>query len=167
MSRSDLGGWGLAPDLAAQPSSVPEQVPGGGSLQGWQSARILRGVTVLILEDHADTRESFAAGLRQEGAEVITAATAQAALLQFEQQRPDAMVVDIELPDVDGWDFLEAVRRLEGGRSVPGIAVSCHNEREDRHRSILAGFRLHVPKPLDAPRLARIVAGVLTHFADQ
>jgi CheY-like chemotaxis protein len=128
---------------------------------------ILHGITVLLLEDHDDTRDSLAAGLEQEGARVIKTATAQHALLEVELYRPDILVVDIELPEVDGCEFLAAVRRLPLSRGAPppAIAVTCHNGPDDRRRTLLSGFRLHVPKPIDGMRLAQIVAGVLTHFS--
>src|SRR4051812_6058646 len=88
----------------------------------------LQGITVLLLEDHADTRDALKAGLEQTGARVVATDTAQAAIFEFEHHHPDVLVVDLELPEVDGWDFLAAVRRLPTyqGSRVPAIAVTCH-----------------------------------------
>jgi CheY-like chemotaxis protein len=123
-------------------------------------AKTLSGVTILLVEDHKDTREMFARALEQRGAVVLQAASAQVALLWIETTRPGLAIVDIELPDVDGWDLMDAMRRLTGRKIPPVIAVSAHSEPEDRRRSLLAGFLLHVAKPVDGDRLADIATAV-------
>lgn len=92
------------------------------------------------------------------------AESAQAALLLVEHHRPDLMIVDIELPEIDGCAFLKAVRRLpekSGGRT-PAVALTVHNEPEDRRRSIATGFRLHLAKPVTAGQLAYKLATLLS-----
>lgn len=125
---------------------------------------ILDGLKLLLLEDHADTRESLAVGLRGYGADVVEADSAQAALLLVESHHPDLLVVDIELPEVDGWSFLRALRKLprESGGRTPAVALTVHNEPEDRRRSILSGFRLHLAKPMTAGQLAGKVETLLS-----
>jgi CheY-like chemotaxis protein len=118
---------------------------------------------VLLVEDDTETREMFGQALIAAGMDVIGAASAQAGMLQIEMARPDLLVVDLDLPDADGWTLLEAVRGLpaSSGGLVPAIAVTALNERDDRRRSMHAGFVLHVAKPIDGPALARVVTGVL------
>lgn len=124
----------------------------------------LQGVTVLILEDHKDTREMYAANLRGQGAAVHEAGTAQTAMLLLQEKRPDVMLVDLELPDVDGWHFVKAVRQLdpEEGGKTPAIALTVHNTPEARGRTLTSGFQLHLQKPMDPEELTRIIAGLLT-----
>jgi CheY-like chemotaxis protein len=125
--------------------------------------QMLRGVRVLMLEDHRDTREVYANGLRRQGAEVLEAASAQVAMLMVQQEKPDVLVVDLELPDVDGRDFLRAVRALppDAGGRTPAVALTVHNQQEVRAQSIFAGFQLHLAKPMDPLELARLLAGLL------
>ncbi len=122
----------------------------------------LRGVRVLLVEDHLDTLHACATGLEQLGADVSTATTAQMALVALEKFAPDVLVVDIGLPDVDGNDLLSKVRsrRPHAGWDTPAIAVTAYNSPQDRLRTVQAGFRQHVPKPVEAQELGRIVAEV-------
>src|SRR5690349_14026606 len=111
----------------------------------------LKGVKVLLLEDHKDTREMYASNLRRQGAVVLEAATAQTAMLLLQEKRPDVMLVDLELPDVDGWHFVKAVRQLkpEDGGKTPAVALTVHNTAEARGRTLTSGFQLHLQKPMD------------------
>jgi CheY-like chemotaxis protein len=126
-------------------------------------AEPLKGVRVLLVEDHRDTCLTYAEGLRQAGADVATAFTAQMALLALQLRTPDVLVVDIGLPDVDGNDFLRYVRarRPSAGWDVPAIALTAYNTPQDRMRTLDAGFRLHVAKPIDPAALGALVARVV------
>ena len=119
---------------------------------------LLDGLTVLYLEDDADTREVMTLGLERHGARVVACDSAQVALLAWESQRPDLIVADLELadPQLDGWRFMEAGRALssERLRRTPAIALSVHNEPADRLKSLSAGFTLHMAKPITPDQLA-------------
>jgi CheY-like chemotaxis protein len=129
-----------------------------------QFSRFLQGMTLVIVEDHRDTRELYATALRKRGAEVLEAASAQMALLLIEQAAPDLVLLDIELPDLNGYDLLQAVRRLptERIRNTSFVALSVRNQTHDRAESLMRGCRLHISKPIDPEELARIVGGLLT-----
>jgi CheY-like chemotaxis protein len=127
---------------------------------------LLDGIKVLLLDDDADTREELSAGLEQQGAQVIEAASAQAALLHVEEDRPDIVIAEVEMPEVDGWGFVRAMRKLgpERGGRTPAVALTDHNTPEDRIRSVTAGFVLHVAKPLAPAQLGDLIVAVLqTH----
>jgi CheY-like chemotaxis protein len=123
----------------------------------------LTGVRLLLVEDDADTRNVLATGLRQLGCEVFVAGSAQVALLALQRQPPDALLIDIGLPDVNGCDLLRAVRRLRPlrGWDVPAIAVTALGSPEDRLATVRAGFRTHLTKPVEASTLADAVLSVL------
>jgi CheY-like chemotaxis protein len=125
--------------------------------------RILNGVTVLFVEDHDDTRETVARELSEQGARVLTAESAQIGLLAVERERPDVLLVDLEMPEVDGWGFLRAVRRMPPARGgqTPAVALTAHNSSADKRRSLLNGFKLHLAKPVGGERLAQVLAGLL------
>ena len=131
--------------------------------RGKVGARILAGVTVLFVEDHDDTREAVARDLVEHGARVLTARSAQTGLLLVEREQPDLLLVDLEMPDVDGYGFLRAVRRLPAARGgqAPAVALTAHNTPEDKRRSLLNGFRVHLAKPVSGVRLAQVLAGLL------
>jgi len=73
---------------------------------------LLDGPSILYLEDDSDTREVMALGLELHGARVQATDSASAALLMFETQRHDVALADLELPEVDGWTFMKAPRKL-------------------------------------------------------
>ncbi len=125
--------------------------------------RPLAGVTILVVDDHDETRETLAESLKTGGARVLSAHSAQAALLTLEQERPDLLLTDLEMPEVDGWELMLRVRALppEGGGRTPGIALSAHNTHEDRAKSLKAGFRLHLAKPFDPRELVDLLAAML------
>jgi DNA-binding response OmpR family regulator len=127
---------------------------------------LLDGLTVLYLEDDADTREIMVVGLERHGARVLSTDSAQAALLMFEQDRPDVVIADLELPELDGWSFIQAIRELpsERDKRTPAIAVTVHNESPDKMKSLSAGFTLHMAKPLTPDQLAARVALLVRRF---
>ena len=124
----------------------------------------LRGITILFLEDHRDTREMYASHLRRQGALVYEASTAQMGMLELQDKKPDILLVDLELPDVDGVQFVKAVRQLkpEEGGKTPAVALTVHNTPEARAKTLTGGFQLHLHKPMDPDELARILAGLMT-----
>jgi CheY-like chemotaxis protein len=123
----------------------------------------LLGTTILVVEDHDETRDTIAEVLTQAGAHVLAAASAQAAILMLEDERPNLLVSDIEMPDVDGWSLVRTVRALppERGGLTPAVALTVHNSREDRAKSLRAGFQLHLPKPFEPEPLADLLAALL------
>jgi CheY-like chemotaxis protein len=100
--------------------------------------------------------------LAQAGAEVIECRTADEALQAFEHRRPDVLVSDIEMPSQDGYSLIRKVRALapEQGGKTPAVALTAFSRPEDRIRSLMAGFNIHVSKPVDPAELTTIVASL-------
>ena len=122
----------------------------------------LSGVKVLVLDDADDARELIRRVLLECSAEVLPAANAQQALTLIERERPDVLISDIGMPDMDGYEFLRHVRALgdqRGGR-VPAIALTAFARSEDRTRALHAGFLVHVAKPVEPSELVATVATV-------
>jgi PAS domain S-box-containing protein len=122
----------------------------------------LSGLKVLVVDDHADARDLVKRVLEDCGAEVLTAAGATEALGLIEQDKPDVLVSDIGMPDIDGYELLRRVRALgpaHGGR-IPAVALTAFARSEDRTRALRAGFLVHVSKPVDPSELVATVASV-------
>jgi CheY-like chemotaxis protein len=121
---------------------------------------LLDGLTVLYLEDDPDTREMMVLGLERHGAHVLATDSVQVALLTFEQHRPDVVIADLELPELDGWMLMQSLRDLRSEREkrTPAIALTVHNQPADRLKSLSAGFTLHMAKPLSPDQLAQRIA---------
>jgi CheY-like chemotaxis protein len=93
----------------------------------------LGGVKVLIVDDQAETRELTASILAQSGAMVHTSATAKEALRQVETDTPQVLVVDISMPEMDGYAFLKAIReRNDAACDTPAIAFTAYASQADR-----------------------------------
>jgi CheY-like chemotaxis protein len=80
----------------------------------------------------------------------------------LQQCRPDVLVSDIEMPNQDGYSLIRRIRALapdEGGKT-PAVALSAYSRPEDRIRSLMAGFNLHVSKPVEPGELITVVASL-------
>ncbi len=122
----------------------------------------LDGLRVLIVDDEADARHLLTMILGQYGAQVMAASSASDALLALQEYRPHILVSDIGMPQEDGYTLIRQVRALptdQGGR-IPAVALTAYARAEDRTQALLAGFQLHVPKPVNPGELAAVVANL-------
>jgi PAS domain S-box-containing protein len=121
------------------------------------SADRLDGITILVVDDEADTRELLKAGLENCGAQVFVAGSAAEAFDALDSQIPDVVISDIGMPYVDGYDLIRKLRTMpdDKGGSVPAIALTAYARVEDRLRALRSGYQMHVPKPVE---LAELVA---------
>jgi CheY-like chemotaxis protein/anti-sigma regulatory factor (Ser/Thr protein kinase) len=122
----------------------------------------LAGLKVLVVDDQSDARDLIKRVLEDCAAEVVTAATAEEALVLLETYRPDVLVSDIGMPDADGFELLRRIRALgaERGGKIPAIALTAFARSEDRTRALRAGFLVHVSKPVDSSELVATVASI-------
>ena len=133
-----------------------------GQLAQTSESDVLRGATVLVIEDHADSRDLLVNVLEAAGARVLSAAASAKALELAAAERPDLLVVDIGLPGEDGYSLLRRVRSLEAltGRSVPAVAVTAYARTSDRDQALAAGFAHHMAKPVDPHQLVELLASL-------
>ena len=84
------------------------------------------------------------------------------ALPMLQRCRPDVLISDIEMPNQDGYSLIRRIRALEpgDGGKTPAVALSAYSRPEDRIRSLLAGFNLHVSKPVEPSELTTVVASL-------
>jgi signal transduction histidine kinase len=146
-------------DQAAVPAHPPaDDTPGAAAAQ----AVDLHGVRVLLVDDEADARELMQQVLADAGAIVRVGGSAGEGLEAFRAERPDVLVSDIGMPGEDGYSLLAAVRRLEAedGPRVPAIALTAFARAEDRRKALLAGFQLHISKPIEPTELTAAIASL-------
>ncbi len=119
----------------------------------------LVGHSILLLEDHADSRELLVQALRGSGAAVAAFGAARDAFAALERVRPSVIVADIALPEEDGYSFIRRVRAhsTTAIRSVPAIAVTAYATVQDRAEALAVGFQQHLPKPIDPGRLVQAI----------
>ena len=104
----------------------------------------------------------MAAALMVQGAEVVHFGSAIEALEEMERRTFDVLVSDIGMPEMDGYWLINKVRQLplECGGRIPAAALTAYAGIEDRRRVLLAGYQLHLPKPVEPASLPSIVANL-------
>jgi predicted PurR-regulated permease PerM/ActR/RegA family two-component response regulator len=119
----------------------------------------LSGVTVAVVDNDEEVRTSVVSLLEQAGAEVFFARSGLEALALLEASRPDVILSDLAMPEMDGLDLIRLIRALppERGGTIPAAAVTGYSTDEDRARSLAAGFQEHLSKPVDAEALISTV----------
>jgi CheY-like chemotaxis protein/anti-sigma regulatory factor (Ser/Thr protein kinase) len=121
----------------------------------------LDGLGVLLVEDHADSRETIALTLESLGAAVTAVPAVADALAVLRDRSVDILVSDLGMPGADGFDLIRRIRWQEdrGGRPrLPAIALTAYASAEDRERALVAGYDGHVAKPVDADELGAALA---------
>jgi PAS domain S-box-containing protein len=127
----------------------------------------LAGVRALVVDDEEDARELVKTVLAQHGADVVAACSAAEAFALMTapcNKPPDVIVSDLGMPDEDGYSLLRRVRHWERAHHVytPAVALTAYGRSEDRMRALMAGFQMHVAKPVEPGELAIVVASVLS-----
>lgn len=126
---------------------------------GYARVQAIRGATILLVEDRPINRDVAIGFLEQAGLQVQTAADGRQALALVKQQHFDAVLMDIQMPVMDGLAAAEAIRRLGETpdypqlATLPILAMTAHAMRGDRERSLAAGMNDHITKPIDPDEL--------------
>jgi signal transduction histidine kinase/CheY-like chemotaxis protein len=123
----------------------------------------LEGIQVLVVDDEADTREFIAFLLEQQGAIVRTVASANEALAAIAQSKPDVLLSDLGMPEVDGFALIQKLRSLsaERGGKIPAIALTAYAGEATQQQVFAAGFQMYISKPADPSKLIVAIAGLL------
>ncbi|MBV8780556.1 MAG: PAS domain S-box protein, partial [Phycisphaerae bacterium] len=131
----------------------------GGNAASSTEQPALPQVHVLLVEDEAETRKAMTQLLRRSGAVVTAVTSAAPAFETFERSRPDLLVIDIGLPDEDGYSLIRRIRALEAGVArVPAVAVTAFARPDDRAQALSAGFDQHIGKPVEPRALVSALA---------
>jgi signal transduction histidine kinase len=117
----------------------------------------LAGVRVLVVDDNQDAADSIGLLIGDFGAEVRVAYDAAGAFAALKEFNPSLVLLDIGLPDLNGYEACQQIRRIKGG-AVSIVAVTGWGQDEDRRRALDAGFDAHLTKPVDPDRLAALAA---------
>jgi two-component system, cell cycle response regulator DivK len=120
---------------------------------------------VLIIEDNERNRKLARDILNHAGFETLEAGTAEAGLALAEECSPSIVLMDVQLPGIDGVQALHRLRSDPATAGIPVIAVTAFAMRADRERFLAAGFDHYVEKPLDIREFPRQVADALTRAA--
>ncbi len=110
--------------------------------------------TILYVEDNNDNRRLVRRVLNAEGYDVIEAANAAEALELLESKKPGLILMDINMPDMDGYALTTMIKHKPGFESVPILAITANVMRGDKERSLEAGCDGYIQKPIDIDLLA-------------
>jgi len=117
--------------------------------------------TVLTVDDSASIRGLLRLTLEGAGYEVVQAVDGRAGVDWLEAHVPDAIITDINMPRLDGFGLIEAVRGMPRLAHTPILVLSTESEGEKKDRARRAGATGWIVKPFDAPRLLQAVARVV------
>jgi len=138
---------------AAPVRATPPTVPAAAD-----AAARLAGVRVLLVEDNAINRELASVLLQRVGAEVAVAEHGQQALEMLERQCFDCVLMDCQMPVMDGYSTTRALRLQPALRDLPVIAMTANAMVGDRDKALAAGMNDHIPKPIDIEQMYATIA---------
>lgn len=117
-------------------------------------------LTILLVEDSEDTRYFMRLELEHCGYSVIEAADGKTAVELALQERPDIILMDLSLPNVDGIEATRQIRQEPALKKVPIIAITAHHESAFRQDAAASGFDAYVTKPVDMNFLSELIIGL-------
>ena len=108
---------------------------------------------ILYVEDNPDNVYMLTRRLKKKGFELIIAGDGQEGIDKAIEESPDLILMDLSLPTMDGWTATAEIKKIEGVKDIPIIALSAHAMPEHRDRAIKAGCSDYDTKPVDIKRL--------------
>ncbi|AVH70961.1 hybrid sensor histidine kinase/response regulator [Nostoc sp. 'Lobaria pulmonaria (5183) cyanobiont'] len=128
-----------------------------------ESSPNLEGVNVLVVDDEVDTRDLIVFILQQYGATVRAFASASLALDAFALDKPDILLSDIGMPEMDGYMLIRQIRSLppQQGGEISAIALTAYAGETNEQQILQAGFQKHLTKPIEPDKLALVIASLV------
>jgi two-component system CheB/CheR fusion protein len=143
--------------LLPEPARVVRSVPAGAI-----ELNLFSGTRFLIVDDSEDTIAMLEELLRISGAQVTSATNGRDALRLARDRQFDVILSDISMPEMDGFEFLQRLRQIDGRQHVPVIAITGFGRSDDIERARAAGFYSHLTKPLNVQVLAEVLQQLKT-----
>jgi PAS domain S-box-containing protein len=121
----------------------------------------LQGIHVLAIDDEEDALTLLRVVLETAGAQVTSVSSPNAALARIEDVKPHVLVIDLGMPDMDGFELIQRIRNSPNPaiRNLPAAALTAFARSEDRTKALRSGFEMHLAKPVDPGEL---VASIVT-----
>ena len=117
--------------------------------------------TILVVDDFDDTRYLLKTWLERKGFRVIEAENGNVAVSEAESEAPDLIIMDLEMPELDGLSATRKIRKSEKGAGVPIVAVSAYGPDQFRRAALLAGCNEYVSTPFEPSDLERLIRSYL------
>jgi CheY-like chemotaxis protein/anti-sigma regulatory factor (Ser/Thr protein kinase) len=165
IAASSAGAGQGATFTVSLPLSADLAVPEALSRLQRPDRSLLSGVRVLVVDDEADTRATFAAILEQFGAETTAVGSAREALDEIGRQLPHVLLSDVAMPSENGYALIRRIRATVGADRLPAAAVSAYVDGDSRAQALDAGFQTYLSKPVEPAFLATTVATLVHRVA--
>jgi signal transduction histidine kinase len=150
---------GEEPEKGNLASDTGDDEPEGAPIATHLPLVRLDGLRVLVVDDDADARHVLDIVLEQAGAVVTAAGSVRDAMEALPVARPEVLVSDLGMPDQDGFDLIRQVRNSgHDAKDLPAVALTAFVQEDDARLALLAGFQVHVAKPIDPHDLTSVIA---------
>ena len=120
---------------------------------------------ILIVEDNEENRDSLSRRLQRRGFEVLLAKDGKAGVAMAQTEKPDLVLMDMNMPQLDGWEATRQIKAAAETQNLPVIALTAHAMSGDRDRALGVGCADYHTKPVDFPKLLAHVESVLQNRA--
>lgn len=117
--------------------------------------------TILIVDDFDDTRLLLRVWLQKKGYSVVEAANGNQAVAEAESQQPDLIIMDVQMPELDGLSATRKIRTLESSKEVPIVVVSAYAADQFRDAALAAGCNAYVSTPFEPDVLEKLITELL------
>ena len=117
--------------------------------------------TILIVDDFDDTRLLLRTWLQKKGFRVLEAENGNRAVVAAERNRPDLIIMDVEMPELDGLAATREIRKLRDYEAVPIVAVSAYGADQYRAHALAAGCNEYVSTPFEPEELERLIRSLI------
>ncbi len=117
---------------------------------------------ILLIDDSGDVQDLVKMILSNEGYEVISALNGPEGILKAEDVLPDLILLDIMMPDMDGWEVIKILKSNEKTISIPVIIFTCKSELKDKLMGLREGAVDYITKPFDVNYLIEKVAAIIS-----
>jgi CheY-like chemotaxis protein len=116
---------------------------------------------ILIVEDNEENRDVLSRRLERHGYSILVAVDGQAGITMAQDEHPDVILMDLNLPDVDGWEATKRIKASPQTASIPIIALTAHAVVGDEQRALQAGCNDYHSKPVEFTRLVGQIEALL------
>lgn len=116
---------------------------------------------ILIVEDNEENRDSLSRRLQRRGFAVILAGDGKAGVTTAQAEKPDLILMDMNMPELDGWEATRQLKAAAETKDLPVIALTAHAMSGDRDRALEAGCADYHTKPVEFPKLLAQIEALL------
>ena len=116
---------------------------------------------ILIVEDNEDNRDSLSRRLQRRGFAVAIAENGKAGVAMAQSEKPDLILMDMNMPELDGWEATRQLKAAAETKGLPVIALTAHAMSGDRDRALAVGCADYHTKPVEFPKLLAQIEALL------